>query len=248
MIRAVIADDEPLAREGIRLLLKDEPDVRVCGEAGDGVEAVEVIERTKPDVLYLDVQMPELDGFGVLHALEPQDTPAVVFVTAHEGYALNAFERNAVDYLLKPIDPERFRQALARTRLRLAGPPQDFVRSILNVLKQVAAEKHVQRILVRTGTRLNVVHAADIDWIGADGDYACLHVNGKKHLIRKTLSELSHQLDPARFTRIHRSTIVNVDRIHHFDPLPRGEVTITLHDGTRLTASRRYKDHLLSSI
>lgn len=245
-IRVLIVDDEPLAREGMRELLVRESDIEIVAECRDGFEALLALESAEIDLLFLDVQMPELNGFEVLAAMPSERVPAVIFVTAYDAHALRAFEVHAVDYLLKPLETERFRVALNRAREQMkwrAG--QTLPKNFAELLSRLHMErKHLERVLVKTGGRLWVVKTQEIEWIEAEADYACLHVQGKKHLLRETLSALESQLDPQKFLRIHRSTIVNLDRIQALESLSHGEVVLILKDGTRLTASRNYRAKL----
>jgi two-component system LytT family response regulator len=236
-LRALLVDDEPLVRRGIRAFLADEPGVVVAGECRDGLEAVDAIRALRPDLVFLDVQMPELDGLGVLDALETDERPpAIVFVTAYDAYALRAFEEHAVDYLLKPFDEERFRTALARARQRLTGPRPAPLDALLRELRPAPA--YAERLLVRAGGRMVPVVVAAIDWIEAADNYARLHVGGERLALRETIRSLEARLDPRRFARIHRSTIVNLDQVREVRPLPSGDCTLLLRDGTALTLSR----------
>jgi two-component system LytT family response regulator len=248
LLRVVIVDDEPPARDLIREIVEDTPDTEVVGEAGDGAQAAQVIQRLKPDVVFLDVRMPEMDGFGVLAALPEDALPLFIFVTAFDSYALRAFEVHAVDYVLKPFDRERLRQALsrARERARLAqSDAQD--RRIANLLEELAPQRrHVERVLVRTGSRFEFVMTADIDWVEAAGNYVTLHAGSRAPMIRQTINGLERQLDPRRFRRIHRSVIVNLDRIKEVLPLPGGEYCARLRDGTELRIGRSYRHNILS--
>jgi two-component system LytT family response regulator len=227
-MKAVIIDDEPLARDAVRHLLGRDPEIEIAG-ACSGAEAVALIERTTPDILFLDVQMPEVDGFDVLQAVGA--VPAVVFVTAYEKYAVHAFEVSAIDYLLKPFDDARFAVALhrAKERVRSAEPQRDVVR-------------YVHRFLVRTRDHVVVVNAADVDWIQAADYYASLHVGTKTHLLREPLADLEKRLDPQRFVRVHRSAIVNVERVREIHPLFRGDCALVLADGTRVRLSRTRRE------
>lgn len=220
-------DDEPLGRERIRTLLGAEPGVALVGEYRGGEEAVAGLADTRPQVLFLDVQMPGLDGFGVVQRLEetlaPDDVPVIVFVTAHDAYAIKAFDVSATDYLLKPFDRERFRSALARARARLRE-----------------RGKADPRFVVRLGPKVYFVRAADVDWIGGEGNYARLHTSGKRHLVRETLKSVEARLDPRQFVRVHRSAIVNVDRIATLQPHSHGQYIVTMKDGARLTSSRTH--------
>ena len=245
-IRSLIVDDEPLAREGIRELLKKEADIDVVGECGDGVQAIETIEAMNPDLVFLDVQMPEVDGFGVLEALDPASLPAIIFVTAYDDYALRAFDTHAVDYLLKPINPERFTVAVDRAKGRLASSAVAKINKNLLALldSQSGVRPYRKQLIVRSVGRIQLIDTRDVDWISAEDDYVCLHLQGKKHLLRQTMSTLEQSLDPENFVRIHRSTIVNIDRITELKPLSHGEYDVVLKDQTRLTASRTYRPKL----
>jgi len=237
--RVVIVDDEPLARDSVRHLLARDPDVVVVGEAS-GPDAVDVIRRAQADILFLDIQMPELDGFEVLARLAPAPLPVVVFVTAFDRYALRAFDVNAVDYLLKPFDDDRFAKALARAK-ELARTPAggDLARQIGELLADRGRrERYAQRFMVRSRDRTIVVSVEDLDWIEAADYYVSLHAGGKTHLMRQTMAELEEKLDPARFFRVHRSAIVNVERVREVHPLFRGDCMLILNDGTRLKLSR----------
>ena len=232
-LRALVVDDEPLARSLVRVLLARDPEVEMAGECS-GVEAVETVLRTRPDLLFLDVQMPEVDGFDVLAALGSGRAPGVVFVTAYDHYAVRAFEVHAVDYLLKPIDEARFAAALARAkeraRTRTADP------RLGSLLEEHA--RRARRFLVRGREKTVVVEAADVDWIEAADYYATLHVGGKAHLLRETLTDLARRLDPERFFRVHRSAIVNFDRVREIHPLFRGDAELVLDGGARVRLSR----------
>lgn len=245
-IRALIVDDEPLARERIRTLLTGEPEIEVVGECGDGHKAVAAIRRHAPDLLFLDVQMPELDGFGVLQELGAQHLPVVVFVTAYDKYALRAFEVHALDYLLKPFDRERFHKALTRARAQIqqqkSGQVSERILALLADLK--GAPKHLERLVIKSGGRVFFLRTEEIGWIEAAGNYVRLHAGGEEHLLRETMSKLEEQLDPGKFLRIHRSTIVNLERIQELQPAFHGDYVVLLRDGTRLTLSRSYRDKL----
>lgn len=243
-LRVLVVDDEPLGREGVRLLLREEPDVEIVGEASNGEEAVMAIDSLRPDVVFLDVQMPGLDGFGVLEALDMERAPAVIFVTAHDEFALRAFDTHAVDYVLKPIEPERLRRAVRRARALVEARPAELDERLRALLDDVRPGRFVERLAVRVGGRILFVRATDVDWIAAEGNYARLHVGKESHLIRETMSTLESRLDPTRFVRIHRSTIVNSDRITQLEPLFQGDFVVVLQDGTRLPSSRAYRERL----
>ncbi|BCS31193.1 DNA-binding response regulator [Luteitalea sp. TBR-22] len=242
-LRTLIVDDEPLARERVRMMLGMHDDVAVIGEVGDGAQAVDAIRDQRPDLVFLDVQMPGVDGFGVLRALESDELPHVVFVTAYDQYALKAFEVHALDYVLKPFNAERFGQALQRARAAIARRHEgeaivdrDHLRSLVASL--TAEQREKQRIVVKSSGRVFFVKVDDIDWIEAEGNYVRLHMGAQSHLLRETMKGMESVLDTAQFIRIHRSTIVNADRIRELQPLFHGEYAVILRDGTRLVASR----------
>lgn len=246
-LKVVIADDEPLVRRGLRSHLTGEPDVRVTGEARNGTEALALIRATEPDVVFLDIQMPGLDGLAVLAALPPASRPAVVFVTAHDSYAVRAFELHAVDYLLKPFDGERFRVALGRARERLRLRQLDGTAPDLEL---VAAElgdgkTRPDRIAVRESGKIVLVPLDEVDWIEAADNYVRLHRGDGYHLLRQPLGKLEEALDPKRFARIHRSAMVNLSRIKSLESTPSGEYEVRLHDGQKLTLSRGHRDRFL---
>lgn len=251
-IRVLIVDDEPLAREGIRMWLEQEPDFRVLGECGGGRQAVSAIQREAPDLVFLDVQMPKLDGFGVIETIGVKQMPWVIFVTAYDEYALRAFNVHALDYLLKPIEDERFAEALDRARQMIRGPGaaglSEHLSSLLADLK--AKEKYLTRLSIKTvkggsaGGRILFLNVAEIDWIEAADNYVNIHVGSEEHLLHATMSSLEAKLDPRDFLRVHRSTIINLQRIRELHPLFQGEYHIVLQDGTQLTSSRSYRARL----
>jgi two-component system LytT family response regulator len=262
-IRTLIIDDEPTARRGVRLLLDRDPDIAVCGEAASGPEAARKIADEKPDLVFLDVQMPEMDGFKVLEAVRARHAPVVVFVTAYDQHALRAFEVNAIDYLLKPFDDERFAAALARAKHEHARRQSDALGLKLDHLLAYlqggkggaaapAAAPHVEeaiqadRVLLKSGGEIYFLKADEIDWIEAEGDYMKFHAGGRAHLLRETMARLEERLDSAKFIRIHRSTIVNIDRVRKLSPSFAGEYAVVLQDGTKLKLSRGYHDRLQS--
>jgi two-component system LytT family response regulator len=224
-VRVVIVDDEPLARERIRDLVARHPDTEIAAECGDGIAAVAALDRLRPDAVLLDVQMPGLDGFDVIATAE--HLPAVVFVTAYDEHALRAFDAHAVDYLLKPIDARRFDIALARLRERLSLPAAD-VRTLAADLGRYRGWS--TRLAVRGASRIELVAVADIHWIEAAGNYVVLKLAAGEHLLRETLKSIEARLDPAAFARIHRSVIVNIDRISHLEPIAHGEYLVTMRD------------------
>ncbi|HWA86854.1 MAG TPA: LytTR family DNA-binding domain-containing protein [Opitutus sp.] len=251
-IRTIVVDDEPVARRGVRLLLDRDPEIEVAGEAGSGAEAVELIARVRPELAFLDVQMPGCDGFEVLGGVEAAATPVVVFVTAYDEHALRAFEVNAVDYLLKPFDDARFASALARAKQAVRRRPVEMVdarlRQLLTYLKNTPAvagtTENAERILVKSSGEIFFLKADEIDWIEAEGDYMKFHVAGKTHLMRETMARLEARLDPKKFVRIHRSTIVNIDRMRKLSPSFAGEYAVVLQDGTKLKLSRGYHERI----
>jgi two-component system, LytTR family, response regulator len=245
-IRVLIVDDEPLARQRLRALLEAEPDVEVVGEAADGREAVEALRKHKPDLVFLDVCIPELDGFGVLEAITEEPRPGVIFVTAYDRYALRAFEVHALDYLLKPFDRERFQKALQRAREEVGRVKTEEVSEQLRALLETAqtSRKYLDRVVVKAGGRVFFLRVEEIDWIEAAGNYLKLHCGREAHLLRETMGNLEARLDPARFLRIHRSTMVNIERIQELQPWFHGDYAVLLRDGTRLTLSRSYRQKL----
>lgn len=244
--RTLIVDDELLARERLRQLLQSEPDIEIVGECADGREAVEAICQESPDLIFLDVQMPELDGFGVLAAIESEPAPVIVFVTAHDRFALRAFEVHAVDYLLKPFDRERFQTALRRALEQVRNREGNaLARKLSDLLADLkGGSKTPERLAVKSGGRVLFVNQSDIDWLESAHNYVEIHVGKQSHLLRQTLEAVEARLAPGRFVRISRSVIVNTDRIKELQPLFYGEYAVILQSGVRLTLSRRYRDKL----
>jgi two-component system LytT family response regulator len=248
-LRTLIVDDEPLAREGLRMLLAEDPDVAAIDEAKDGRDAVAALRSASPDLVFLDVQMPEMDGFSVVREIGAERMPAVVFVTAHDQYAIRAFEINAIDYLLKPVTRERFAQALERAKARILSPPTDAAsRQILSLLETIAApQRAVKRLAVRTAGKTTFVDMDGVDWIEAAENYVKLHAGRASHLVHVPLNRLEKSLDPGTFLRIHRSLIVNVTRIKELEPALHGEYVVTLQGdagAVRLRSGRSYHDKL----
>jgi two-component system LytT family response regulator len=243
---ALLVDDEPLAREGLRMLLARDPEVAAIHEARNGREAVEAIRLNRPDLVFLDVQMPEMDGFAVAQVLGAEQMPAVVFVTAHDKYAIQAFEINAIDYLLKPVTEERFSKALTRAKLRLQAKPGDEAsRQILSLLETIASpQRSLKRLAVRTAGKTIFVDVDEIDWMEAAENYVQLHAGRAEHLLHVTMNTLEKSLDPDVFLRIHRSVIVNVRRIKELQPVMHGEYVVTLVNGIRLQSGRMYNEKL----
>jgi two-component system, LytTR family, response regulator len=263
VIRAVIVDDEPLARRGIRARLERAGGYTVVAECASGREAIAAIREHAPSVVFLDVQMPGIDGFGVIDEIGADHMPVVIFVTAFDNHALKAFEAHAFDYLLKPIDDDRFATTIDRARRRVVEREESEVArrlaALMNDIRPTlegtgaprradaldsAASGSTNRIVVRDRDRVLLIDVGDIDWIGADGDYVRIHANGKSHLVRDTMTAMEHRLDPAAFVRIHRSAIVNASRIRELKPYSSREYAVILRDGTRLRLSRRYRERL----
>ena len=245
-IRTLIVDDEPLARAKIRSLLAEEPDVVIVGEAGNGEDAVALIENEHPALVFLDVQMPEMDGFGVIEAIGADRMPLVIFATAYDEYALQAFDVCALDYVTKPIDRDRFADALRRAKTRLAATPAADASAQLQPLVAHLGRQQQRsaRLAIKTDGRLLFLRTAEIDWVEAVDNYAKLHVGKETHVVRDTLMRLEQRLPAGRFLRIHRSTIVNVDRVREIQPWFQGEWVVILQDGTRLTTGRSYRQRL----
>jgi two-component system LytT family response regulator len=239
-MRALIIDDEPLARRSVRRFLKVHADVEWIGECGDGESAVAAILTKQPDLVFLDVQMPEMDGFEVVRTLGADRMPVTIFVTAYDRYALRAFDANAVDYLLKPFGKERFERALNRARERIEGNLNcDDVRRVVASLEQIQTrQRGAERIAITENGRVHLVKARDIDWIGAEANYARLHVGVREYELRETLTSLERRLNPLDFLRIHRSTIVNVHRIKEIQRWFRGHHLVFLENGKELRMSR----------
>lgn len=246
-IRALIIDDEPLAREKVRGFLESESDIEVLAECRDGKEALEALDEHKPDLVFLDVQMPELDGFEVLSNVDAGDLPTVIFTTAYDQYALKAFDVHAVDYLLKPFDRERFQQALGRARGEIERRQIGDMRGQLEALLEHVAErrpKPPQRLVIKSSGRVVFLKVDDIDWVDAAGNYVKLHAGGDSHLLRETMSRLEERLDSSKFIRIHRSTIVNIECIKELQQQFHGDYLVVLKSGQRLTLSRSYREKI----
>lgn len=244
--RILIADDEPLARERLRSLLEQQPDVEVVGECGDGREVVAKVLELSPDLLFLDVQMPELDGFGVLQELGPDAVPAIIFVTAHDKFALRAFDVHAIDYLLKPFDQERFEVALHRGLESLKKRDDNDLSTRLKALlaDRPQPAKAPERLVVKVDGRVLLVKLDDIDWIEAADNYVSVRAGHENYLLRETMSALESRLPAGKFQRISRSTIVNLDRIKELQPMFHGEYVVILRTGAKLTLSRTYREKL----
>lgn len=251
-IRALIVDDEPVARRGIRRLLQMEPDVEVVGECANGLEAVGAIGKHEPNLVFLDVQMPRMDGFGVIEAVGAENLPVVVFVTAYDEHAIRAFEVSALDYLLKPIDPERFQKTLLRVRERMdsrsARRLDNKLSALLRGLEELkgveARPSPLERIVIKEHGRITFLDVDEIDWLCAQGNYVELHSGRETHLVRETVDGMESKLDARRFLRLRRSTIVRTERIKELQPLFNGEYVVVLKDGMKLQSSRRYRKNL----
>ena len=254
-LRVLIVDDEQPAREGLRLRLKKESDVTIIGEYGDAASALAAIKADRPDILFLDIEMPGLDGFSLLASAGDVKPPAVVFVTAHDAHAIKAFDVRALDYLLKPVEQERLREAIDRARDYWEGVRKAEVADRVHGLVSEAyssgtpaaqAQKPAAglRIPIRHDGSIQLVNAVDIDWIDAAGDSVKLHAGKTTHALRKSMGEMIAMLDPRQFVRIHRSTIVNVERVRELQPWFHGEYVVVLRDGTKLKLSRGYRDNL----
>lgn len=245
-IRTLVVDDEPVARAHVLALLREEADVEIVGECANGADAIAAIQEASPDLVFLDIQMPELDGFELAQALGPDRQPAIVFVTAYDEYALRAFEIHALDYLLKPFSAERFKSALIHARAQLAQRRATTIgRQLLDLLPEIRRPAQGRdRLVIKTSGRIYFVRAAEIDWCEAAGNYVRLHVGPQAHLVRDTMAHLESNLDPDQFIRIHRSAIVNVDCIQELRSSFNGEYVVLLKGGARLTLSRGYRDAL----
>jgi two-component system LytT family response regulator len=245
-IRTLIVDDEALGRERIRKLLATHSEVDVIGECSNGREAVETILEERPDLVFLDVQMPELDGFGVIESLDQESLPGIIFVTAHDKFALKAFDVHAIDYLLKPFDRERFEQALSRAIVKFnARESSGLDARVLSMLNEMRAQPKVaDRLVVKIDGRVLLIKTEDVDWVEAADNYVSLHVGNDSHLLRETMSSLEKRLPPDQFLRISRSTIVNVERIKELQPMFHGEYVVILRNGAKLNLSRSYREKL----
>jgi two-component system, LytTR family, response regulator len=242
-LRVLIVDDEPVARSGIKALLARDAEMTVVGECGDGRTAVEAIRELRPDLVLLDIQMPEMDGFEVIQTVGPDRMPPVVFVTAWDQFALRAFEVHALDYLLKPFDDERFTDALSRIKRAIrTGQVDQLAGRLAALLNDVPREeRYLSRIVVRKTSGAVFVPVSEIDWIEAADYCARIHTHGKVHVIRETMQRLEQRLDPGRFFRVHRSGIVNLDRVREMQPAPHGDHVLVLQDGSKVRLSRSRK-------
>lgn len=245
-LRAIVVDDEPLARARLCRLLERSGDASVIAECADGRSAIDRVRALRPDIVFLDVQMPELDGFGVLAALEPDAAPVIVFVTAFDRYAVRAFDAHAVDYLLKPFDAARLERALVRVRKRLSG--EAIGPHLAHVLAALGAPARRERLAVPVGDRTLFVELREIDYLEAEGNYVAVHIGNRSHLVRETLATMEARLDAAAFLRIHRSRIVRLDRIRAIEPLFHGEYLLTLEGGGQVSSSRSYRNAVRAAL
>jgi two-component system LytT family response regulator len=249
-IKTIVVDDEPLARRNLRVLLEKDPQIEIVDECRNGREAVKAINALSPDLIFLDIQMPELDGFDVLARVDPEKIQAIIFVTAFDQYALKAFEVHALDYLLKPFDDERFAFALRRAKSQIEAREINRVsKRLLALLEERESQREIStgyltRLMIKASGRVVLLKVGEIDFIEADGNYAKLHVGRKAHLLREKMHDLEGRLDPAKFVRIHRSVIVNLDRIKELHPHFNGDYIVVLEDGRQLRLSRTRRENL----
>jgi two-component system, LytTR family, response regulator len=245
-IRVVIVDDEPPGRMLVRKMLLRSSEFEIVGECENGYEAISRIREARPDLVFLDVQMPEVDGFGVIEALKTERLPHIIFVTAYDQYAVRAFDVHALDYLLKPFDQERFAEALERAKRQMLGDDSGDVNNrILALLAEGRAPAaHLDRLIIKTEGRVFFLKTDEVEWIEAEGNYVALHAGKNKYLFREAISTLAERLDPRKFQRIQRSTIVNIECIRELQPWFRGDYKVVLRDGTELKLSHRYRDNL----
>jgi two-component system, LytTR family, response regulator len=247
-IRTLIVDDMLLARKRVKRFLHTDPDIEIIGECSDGRDAIEAIKNLSPDLIFLDVQMPELDGFEVLEAVGSDSISEVIFITAYDQFALRAFEVHALDYLLKPFDFERLRKAVDRAKSQIkqkqTGDIDKRLSALINDIK--AGHKYLKRLIVKAAGRTIFLLVEEIDWIEAAGNYLRLQAGKESYMIRERMSQMESKLDPDKFVRIHRSTLVNIDRIKELQPLFNGDQLVILRDGKQLTMSRTYRERLMS--
>jgi two-component system LytT family response regulator len=246
-IKTLIVDDEPLARDRVKRFLRDVGDIKIIGECGNGKEAIAAITEQQPDLVFLDIQMPEKNGFEVVKALDPNTMPAVIFVTAYDQYALQAFDVHALDYLLKPFNRERLHRAVSHARDQLErrnlGDLDERLASLIADLR--GQKKYLERLVVKSVGRVFFLKVEEIDWIEAAGNYVNLHVGRESHMIRETMNGIAAKLDPDKFLRIHRSTVVHIDRIKELHPMFSGDYAVILRNGTELALSRNYRERIL---
>lgn len=247
MLRTLIVDDEPIARRGLRNLLKAEPDIEIIGECGDGAQAVEDIARTNPDLVLLDIQMPEMDGFEVIANLGLESMPAFIFITAYDDFALRAFRVHALDYLLKPVKAPLLHATLERARRALSS--KDESQKLAALLRHLGeTQRFTERVTIKTNDSILVLKVHEVQWFEAYGDYVRVHHRGKTYLLREKIGALEARLDPAQFARIHRSALVKIDCVKEMSPLTNGDYAVTLNDGARLTLSRTYREKFFTHL
>lgn len=245
---AIVVDDELLARRRVRQVLEDHPDFQALGEFANAEDALRFLANSAADVMFLDVQMPGIDGFQLLQALEPKRMPVVVFVTAHDEYAVRAFEVDAIDYLLKPFDRTRFAVTLSRVRKQLDQPAPDHGPRLSRLLETLSQRDTTQRLAIKNNGQIVFVSVKDIDWVEAADNYVCIHAGHDTHIARETMNAMEERLESGQFVRIHRSTIVNVDRIERLQPWFRGDYLVLLRGGQKLTMSRTYREKLQDTL
>ena len=245
-LKALIVDDEPVARRRIRALLAEDPDVQVLDECGNGRDAVRLVREGGPDLVFLDIEMPELDGFAVVREIGATRMPMVIFITAHDQYAVDAFRIHAFDYLLKPVERARFHETLARAKSRLReGRPEEIGAQLTRLLEHLAARApRTERVPLKVEGRVLFLSPEEIEWIEADDDHARVHAGGRTYVVRETLSRFEERLPSGRFMRVHRSSIVNVGRIREIQPWFQGDYVIILSDGSKVTTGRSYRQRL----
>jgi two-component system, LytTR family, response regulator len=246
-IKTLIVDDEPLARDRVKRFLRDESDIEIIGECGSGTEACAAIKREKPDLVFLDIQMPEKTGFEVIKSLDPKSVPTIIFVTAYDQYAIKAFDVHAIDYLLKPFNRERLHRAVTHAREHIENKKRgNFDERLVSLIADLKSEKkYLERLVVKSVGRVFFLKTDEIDWIEAAGNYLKLHVGRESHLIRETMNSIEAKLNPEKFLRIHRSTVVNIDSIKELHPMFSGDYAVILRNGTEITLSRNYRDRFL---
>jgi two-component system LytT family response regulator len=244
-IRTLIVDDEPLARRGIRSHLASELDIKVIGECSNGLEALAMLRKEKPQLVFLDVQMPELDGFGVIEEIGVAETPTVIFVTAYDAHAIRAFEVEALDYVLKPFEPDRFRKAVARARSEIEKKRNGEINlSLVRLLEELHGLKYLTRLAIKSAGRVQFVSVSEVDWIEAADNYVRVHSGRESYLVRETMSSLETKLDPRGFARVHRSIIVNIARVRQLQTMFKGEYEIVMQDGRHLPFGRAYRSRV----
>jgi two-component system LytT family response regulator len=242
--RLLIVDDEPLARDRIREMVKDDPEVQVIAEARNGLEAIRSVSAYEPDIVFLDIQMPDMDGFEVLKNLTVEPLPFIIFVTAYDQYALRAFDVHALDYLMKPFDRERFARALRHAKDQMKRPvDEQRDGKIMALLEEIKGSRYLERFSIKTGEKVLFVRSEEVDSIEAEGNYVRLNVAGTSYMLRETINSVESKIDPRTFVRIHRSTIVNINRVKELQAWARGEYRVVLLNGTCYTLSRGYREH-----